>query len=255
MAFDPELYSLIHRGNPGDVSFYCRQCAGVETVLELGCGDGRISLALARQGQTVVGLDIHQGMLDRLAASRSSLSPTEQNRLSWVRADMREFTLGQRFDRVIIPYNSLLCLLSDADVVQCLTTAAWHLNPDGTLVFDIYHVPFLDSDGEDAGASEECLTRVDEAQRTITVFERDLPHPDPRRCDMCYRYRIDSDDGSNETTITIEQRCLLLEEIPSLVAAAGLTVQSIRGDFADTGITEETTQLVICATHPTETRC
>jgi tRNA G46 methylase TrmB len=47
-ALAAELYRLTHRGNPGDVGFYRKLCSGVQSVLELGCGYGRLLAALAQ---------------------------------------------------------------------------------------------------------------------------------------------------------------------------------------------------------------
>ena len=42
-----------------DVAFYVDQCAAAPgPVLELGCGTGRITLALVRAGNTVIGIDL-----------------------------------------------------------------------------------------------------------------------------------------------------------------------------------------------------
>ena len=34
--YDPELYHLLHRGNPGDLRWYRQRCAGAQRILELG---------------------------------------------------------------------------------------------------------------------------------------------------------------------------------------------------------------------------
>ena len=57
MTLSAELYALTHRGTAGDVGFYRRACAGASSVLELGCGSGRLLKRLARPGRQLVGLD------------------------------------------------------------------------------------------------------------------------------------------------------------------------------------------------------
>ena len=44
--FDPRLYALLHTGNPGDLAFYRRHCAGAATVLERGASAAEICAAL-----------------------------------------------------------------------------------------------------------------------------------------------------------------------------------------------------------------
>ena len=70
----------------GDIAFYDRlaQATG-GPVLELGCGTGRIALALAQAGLSLTGVDVSAGMLalarrksERLAATASRFSPSSK---------------------------------------------------------------------------------------------------------------------------------------------------------------------------------
>jgi hypothetical protein len=48
------LYSLLHLGGfAGDLAFYASHCADASRILELGCGDGRIGVALCRGDTTM----------------------------------------------------------------------------------------------------------------------------------------------------------------------------------------------------------
>ena len=70
--------SPIVRGRLSDVAFYRDAVHEFgDPVLELGCGTGRIALALAEAGHRVTGLDISERMLERCNQKRSGL-PTEE---------------------------------------------------------------------------------------------------------------------------------------------------------------------------------
>ena len=58
-----ELYARLHRGNPGDLDFYRRACAGASSVLELGCGHGRVLRAIATPETHLVGVDLDPELL------------------------------------------------------------------------------------------------------------------------------------------------------------------------------------------------
>ena len=52
-----------------DVAFYRHAASEYgDPVLELGCGTGRITIAIAEAGYHIVGLDISERMLERAAA-------------------------------------------------------------------------------------------------------------------------------------------------------------------------------------------
>jgi ubiquinone/menaquinone biosynthesis C-methylase UbiE len=68
-----------------------------KTVLDAGCGTGRVAIELARHGIEVVGADRDSSMLDH--ARR--LAPG----ITWVRSDLAELDLGRTFDVVVMAGN------------------------------------------------------------------------------------------------------------------------------------------------------
>src|SRR5205814_9741010 len=65
----------------------------IHSVLDVGCGPGHYCEEFLKQGKTVVGLDIAEGML-AIAAERTGESP----RLSYVRANYMEHSFDRPFD-------------------------------------------------------------------------------------------------------------------------------------------------------------
>lgn len=101
--FDPLLEAL-----PGNGS-----------VLDLGCGTGRLSNMLAGTGYDVVAVDESPTMLAHVTGSAEA-----------VRARIEELNLGRRFDAVVLAGN----LINTADVDQraaFLSTVRRHLHPAG----------------------------------------------------------------------------------------------------------------------------
>jgi S-adenosylmethionine-dependent methyltransferase len=69
-------------------------------VLDMGCGDGEISLRLGRAGHTVVGVDISAEMLE-LAEARLRAEPDEViGRVTFQRGDIADFSQDRTFDAV-----------------------------------------------------------------------------------------------------------------------------------------------------------
>jgi SAM-dependent methyltransferase len=67
------------------------------TVLDAGCGTGRVGSELARRGITVVGVDNDHEMLER-ARRRAP-------QVTWIEADLAAVELGRRFDVVVMAGN------------------------------------------------------------------------------------------------------------------------------------------------------
>jgi SAM-dependent methyltransferase len=67
------------------------------TVLDAGCGTGRVAVELARHGIEVVGVDVNASMLE---VARGSAPAIE-----WIESDLTSIDLGRRFDVVVLAGN------------------------------------------------------------------------------------------------------------------------------------------------------
>jgi SAM-dependent methyltransferase len=97
------------------------------TVLELGCGTGRVALHLARRGHRVVGLDRDPELLAALAERGADLP------LSTVEADAQTFELSEPVSLVLAPTHLLQLLPEPDQRADCLRSVAAALEPGGLL--------------------------------------------------------------------------------------------------------------------------
>ena len=110
--------------NPhGEADLVCRYAPA--SVLDGGCGTGRVAVELARRGIDVVGVDVDETML---AAARQ-----KEPALAWVAADLATLALGRTFDLVALPGNVMI-FVEPADRGRVLHRVAAHLEPGGRLV-------------------------------------------------------------------------------------------------------------------------
>ena len=69
-------YDALHADRTSDVAFYAREAAAAGgPVLEVGCGTGRVSLAIAAAGVRITGLDRDPALLSGAAAIASDTRP------------------------------------------------------------------------------------------------------------------------------------------------------------------------------------
>jgi len=230
---DPELFALLHRGTPGDLAFYRARSAGAARVLELGCGHGRVVLALARAGRVVTGLDRDAGLLALAARGVATAPPAVRQRVTLIEGDMRGFALAGVFDRILLPYNGIYCLGSDAEVIACLRSAAAHLAPGGGIVFDAWSADAFHAEADPQDEDPDDGAPVDSVTwrgRVYDVFESSEWQRDAQCIRVRYRYRPRR--GGAEVEDRIAHRYLLTDQIPALAAAAGLRVAQAWGGFA-----------------------
>jgi SAM-dependent methyltransferase len=109
---------------------------GTETVLDAGCGTGRVAIRLAGLGYRCTGIDLDASML----AEARRAAPA----LDWLLGDLASLALGRRFDLVVAAGN-VIPLLAPGTLTGAVANLAEALGPDGLLVagfgLDAGHLP------------------------------------------------------------------------------------------------------------------
>jgi O-acetyl-ADP-ribose deacetylase (regulator of RNase III) len=95
------------------------------TVLDAGCGTGRVAIELARHGIEVVGVDLDASML----ATARRRAPE----LTWVESDLTTLALGRSFDVVVLAGNVPLFTPPGTHAALAAGVAR-HVAPGGRLV-------------------------------------------------------------------------------------------------------------------------
>lgn len=221
----------------GDAEFYVEQARRWGgPVLDLGCGTGRIGIALAEQGFDVVGLDLSAPMLRIAERKRAVLAAEPARRLSFVRADMTDFALDQAFPLIITPSRSFQFMLTPTAQRTALASMRRHLRRDGALVLDLFD-PRLDwcVPGPDASEPSRQATIRNPVTGLDVRIEVIARTPDPMRqvIDETYRY-TELDESGREVRTTTERlvlRWTLRSEVRHLAELEGFQVDAEYGDF------------------------
>ena len=95
------------------------------SVLDAGCGTGRVGRELARRGLDIVGVDIDPEMLG--TARRKAPG------VDWHLADLATVDLSRSFDAIVMAGNVMIFLKPGTESVV-VANMARHLQPDGLLI-------------------------------------------------------------------------------------------------------------------------
>ena len=95
------------------------------SVLDAGCGTGRIAIELARRGMEIVGVDLDARML--------SQARQQAPQLDWRLGDLATIDLRRSFDLILLAGNVMLFLTPGTEAAT-LRNLARHLAPTGMLV-------------------------------------------------------------------------------------------------------------------------
>jgi SAM-dependent methyltransferase len=242
--FDGRHYDALWPGlqRQSEIAFYQRRIQEYgEPVLELGCGTGQLTLALAGAGVSITGLDLAEPMLAQ--AQRKALE--RKANVHWVQADCRDFAFDQRFGLAFFPANALLHLLDWRDLQACLTQVRAHLLPHGAFVFEIFN-PGLTLLTRDA--NQRYLVGVysdPDGRGTVTVTENNVYDTASQINHIRWYYRIEGE--TEEAAVALDLRMYYPREIEALLHYNGFDLIARYGDYDETPFTTQSTrQLIVC---------
>ncbi len=197
-------------------------------VLELGCGTGRVTEVLARHAD-VTAVDLLIELLDR-ASERAG-------RARFVAADLRRFAFRKPFDLIILANDPMAHLTAIADRRSALRLIRENLAAGGRIVVEGLFRP---SGAPAVVPARQVRTATGEMFTVEETWRRESEEPVWK---VVYRYR----QGSSIHEVATAVRSWTRGEVDAL-AQAGLQVESLWGDFAESPFRDSSNRIVFVAT-------
>ena len=109
------------------------------TILEIGCGTGRVLARLAAAGYAVTGVDPSDAMRQRCARRLAALPERVSRRVRLLAGDAEHLPLGEddQFDLALFSLNTFAHLLTIPARHYALAQVAAHLRPGALLLLDL----------------------------------------------------------------------------------------------------------------------
>ncbi len=141
----PEFYDLQYQNYFDDINFYGNLALDYGgSVLEIGAGTARLSIALAKRGLEVVGIDNSQVMLEH--AKQKIAKEDLGNQINLQKANMQDFKFKQKFSVIIAPFNVLAHAYSLQSQDKILSNIKNHLSAGGVFALDMFNPNFSQLD-------------------------------------------------------------------------------------------------------------
>ena len=258
--YDPwaEIYDSVYSYVRSDLPLYTR--AAVESggpVLELGVGTGRVAIPTVELGIDVVGVDNSEAML-AVASRKAAALGDAAGKLELVTADIRDFSLidsdgkEKRFPLATMPFRSFLALLSVEDQFSALRRIYEHLQPGGTLLFNIF-VPDPNMALEQSDVLRH-LTDVTDPETGITRVLYQQSQYDSHNQVVSVRMLIEELDRDNVVSRSMyrdyQLRYCHRWEVHHMLQLCGFEIEALYGDFDLSDFDETSTEMIWVARRP-----
>ena len=189
-------------------------------VLDLGCGDGRHSLELARRGYRVTGLDLSEELLER--ARRCTAE--EGLDITFIQGDMRDPPGVSAFDLVVNFFTSFGYFQEDRENARVLDAIARSLRPGGRFLMDYLNREYVISTIVPADSRTVEGMEVEQRRWISGDTSETGSHV---RINKQVRIREDGAERSYDESV----RMYTLDELGEMMARAGLEIVQAYGDF------------------------
>ncbi|MBI4920359.1 MAG: methyltransferase domain-containing protein [Devosia nanyangense] len=210
------LYDLDSGWSP-DRDFYLELASPPpQAILDLGCRTGLIADAYVARGHAVTGVDPSPAMLD--VARKKPNGAT----IDWVLASAETYRSAKRFDLIIMTGHAFQVLLDDAAIAAAFATIRVHLAPGGRAVFESRN-PALDWSAKWVGGDADLV----HGDMTVHYSRRILS----RTADLLtfeQHYAFPDETLISTSTLRFPTRA----EVETLLSRAGLTAESVLGDWS-----------------------
>ena len=101
-------------------------------ILELACGSGEITIALAKLGYSMYGTDLSQEMIDEAQEKEGS------ELVQWEALDMVQLPLDKKYNSILCYCDSLNYVVQNQDVLTVFEKVYACLEDGGVFLFDIH---------------------------------------------------------------------------------------------------------------------
>ena len=228
-------------------------------VLDLCCGEGRHSIALAKTGLSVTGVDLSSEMLEiaRQNATQQGIFSVEEEAgfvgeqveyrndeegLVLYQADMRQLPddFKDQFDVAINLFSSFGYLESEDDDQRVLHQIASSLKPGGKLLIDLLNREWVIINNEEYDWHQHEDGRLVLEHRDFSL-EHSVNH---------ITYTEISLDGTRREMSDLRMRLYSLTELIKMFKTAGLSFRAVYGGFRGEEYSVNTRRMIVVGTKP-----
>ncbi|MCM8711118.1 methyltransferase domain-containing protein [Clostridium sp. SYSU_GA19001] len=238
MKFYKELskvYDIVFPKDDKTFKFLCKDLKGNSKVLDLACGTGNYSVALALRGHRVDAIDLGVEMIE-LAKSKGGLYA------NFVVGDMTKFKEHfpmERYDLAFCIGNSVVHLKSKEKIEEFIKNIYEALNDEGILVVQIVNYDRI------IKYDVKSLPTIDRPEKGVKFVRNYNYKEDEEKVEFQTELIISKNDIEDRFENSVDLIALKKDELLSMFEKSGFKDIEVYGDFGEEEFNETSFSLVM----------
>ena len=231
--FNSKYYHILYKSrNKNEASNFIQTIISTlslksnNSVLDLGCGNGRHSISLSNHFKLVHGIDISSENI-------SLASENKKENLKFFISDMRNFDTNTKYDYIFNLFTSFGYFKKNEDNIKVLKSCHYHLNKNGLLFID-----FLNS--------EQIKKNIDGLKESKDIGGiRFKIHK--KIIDNYIVKNIGIKDGEANYNFQEKVQLFKIEDFKKMFEISGFEIISSYGDYQMNPYYPNSNRLILCA--------
>ncbi|MEG0471407.1 MAG: class I SAM-dependent methyltransferase [Solibacillus sp.] len=239
---DPTLYDKENDAYIPEIPFLLKWVAKKQgPIIDLACGTGRVTIPLAENRNSLIGVDIHKGMLEKARKKSVQLDLP----IAWMEQDCTKLNLDAKSNLIYSVGNSFQHFLTNETQDELLSSINKHLEMGGVFIFNT-RFPSVEELLQPP-TEDFWKTYIDrETQQTVDVYTisnydslSQIQHYTTKRIYKNPRGKI-----INEKSTNISLRYVFPQEMERLLHAHGFEILHIYNDWKETPVTNDSYEMI-----------
>lgn len=207
-----------------------------QSVCELGCGTGQMTMLFAKEGCQVIGIDYSPEML--MVAQDHAF--TQEEDILYLMQDMSEFEIGQEVDLIYSCCDSINYLLEDEQVMSTFRGVTKALKSEGLFIFDLNtEFKYKETLGN--------KTFADQTEKAAYIWEN-FYDEEEKINEYQVQFFIEGEDGRYDRTEECHyQKAYSIEQIEKWLQEAGLKLVACYDNYSEKSVSTATERVTYIA--------
>lgn len=241
------FFDIDYKDYEQDFSFFLDACKkSGDSVLELGCGTGRLLFFLfqSQHCKDVSGRDLSKEMLEE-AQKKINKS---KSRIRLIHGDMRDFHIGRNFHLIFTMGNSFFMMDTEGKR-STLNHVKEHLKDEGNFVVEVANPKYLLSKPQDTFIRLRTVN-LPESQKNIVIFyTQKIEDNETNKIKIIwFRDEIDENGSITRKIFPITFHCLFFHEMEKLLIESGFKIMESYGSFYKHPFNENSKRMIFFCT-------
>lgn len=238
MKFYKELskvYDVVFPKNENTLKFLCKDLKGNSKVLDLACGTGSYSIALALKGHRVDAIDLDEEMID-IARSKGGLY------VNFVAGDMTEIKeefKGKRYNLIYCIGNSIVHLKNKERIQSFIEDAYEVLNEEGIFIVQIVNYDRI------IKYDVKSLPTIEDSSKGVKFIRNYNYKSEEGKVEFQTELIISKESKEESYKNSVDLIALEKDELQAMFEKAGFSNIEVYGNFSEEEYSDKSFSLVI----------